>query len=113
MIEHICKINYQKRHYIKGTTVKTANIMKLFSKKCLTKATSNRQIPYSKIGFENIAIIRIKASFRIYYLIHVKQKTPLRKKRGFQKERRRHTLPHNCSTICAGGLNYSVRDGKR
>ena len=29
------------------------------------------------------------------------------------KERRRHTLPHNCSTICAGGLNYSVRDGKR
>jgi hypothetical protein len=32
---------------------------------------------------------------------------------GFSKERRRHTLPHNCSTICAGGLNYSVRDGKR
>ena len=32
---------------------------------------------------------------------------------GFFKERRRHTLPHNCSTICAGGLNYSVRDGKR
>ena len=29
------------------------------------------------------------------------------------KERRRHTLPHNCSTICAGGLNFSVRDGKR
>jgi len=21
--------------------------------------------------------------------------------------------PTNCSTICAGGLNYSVRDGKR
>jgi len=33
--------------------------------------------------------------------------------KGFSKERRRHTLPHNCSTICAGGLNYSVRDGKR
>ena len=32
---------------------------------------------------------------------------------GFLKERRRHTLPHNCSTICAGGLNFSVRYGKR
>ena len=29
------------------------------------------------------------------------------------KERRRHTLPQDCSTICAGGLNFSVRDGKR
>jgi hypothetical protein len=44
MIEHICKINYQKRHYIKGTTVKMANIMKLFSKKCLTKATDKFHI---------------------------------------------------------------------
>jgi hypothetical protein len=32
---------------------------------------------------------------------------------GFSKERRRHTLPQYCSTICAGGLNFSVRDGKR
>ena len=32
---------------------------------------------------------------------------------GFLKKRRRHTLPQICSTICAGGLNYSVRDGKR
>jgi hypothetical protein len=47
------------------------------------------------------------------YRIFVKQKTPFRKKQDFHKERRRHTLPHNCSTICAGGLNYSVRDGKR
>jgi hypothetical protein len=34
-------------------------------------------------------------------------------KKAQAKERRRHTLPHNCSTICAGGLNFSVRDGKR
>ena len=34
-------------------------------------------------------------------------------KQGFTKERRRHTLPQDCSTICAGGLNFSVRDGKR
>ena len=40
-------------------------------------------------------------------------KKPQLFKLGFHKERRRHTLPHNCSTICAGGLNYSVRDGKR
>ncbi len=42
-----------------------------------------------------------------------KKKNPNLKRLGFHKERRRHTLPHNCSTICAGGLNYSVRDGKR
>jgi hypothetical protein len=38
---------------------------------------------------------------------------PQLKKLGFHKERRRHTLPQDCSTICAGGLNFSVRDGKR
>jgi hypothetical protein len=29
------------------------------------------------------------------------------------KERRRPTLPHKCSTIGAIGLNFSVRYGKR
>ena len=43
----------------------------------------------------------------------LKTKNPVSLETGFSKERRRHTLPHNCSTICAGGLNYSVRDGKR
>ena len=43
----------------------------------------------------------------------IKKKNPNFFKLGFHKERRRHTLPHNCSTICAGGLNFSVRDGKR
>ncbi|WP_208639983.1 hypothetical protein, partial [Flavobacterium limicola] len=33
-----------------------------------------------------------------------KTKKPIFSDRLF-KERRRHTLPHNCSTICAGGLN--------
>ena len=42
-----------------------------------------------------------------------KTKTPIPIGIGDFKERRRHTLPHNCSTICAGGLNFSVRDGKR
>ncbi len=42
-----------------------------------------------------------------------KTENPVRFGQGFSKERRRHTLPHNCSTICAGGLNFSVRDGKR
>ena len=42
-----------------------------------------------------------------------KSKKPYPIRIGFLKERRRHTLPQYCSTICAGGLNYSVRDGKR
>ena len=32
---------------------------------------------------------------------------------GFLQKRRLPTLPRVCSTIGAGGLNFSVRDGKR
>ena len=55
----------------------------------------------------------IWAKVPIYFLTKIRIKNPVSYETGFFKERRRHTLPHNCSTICAGGLNYSVRDGKR
>ena len=42
----------------------------------------------------------------------IKKRTPYISVRG--SDRRRHTLPGFCpSTICAGELNFSVRNGKR
>ena len=40
------------------------------------------------------------------------KKEPQLKKLGFQRKATTYS-PTNCSTICAGGLNFSVRDGKR
>ena len=46
------------------------------------------------------------------HAVPIKKNNPSLKSWGYKK-RRRHTLPHNCSTICAVGLNFSVRNGKR
>jgi hypothetical protein len=67
------------------------------------KPHSNRNRVFQKKGDE--PSLRTRRTY--------KRKNPSLFRLGFHKERRRHTLPHNCSTICAGGLNYSVRDGKR
>ena len=41
-----------------------------------------------------------------------KKKNPSLNRLGFQRKATTYS-PTNCSTICAGGLNFSVRDGKR
>ena len=42
----------------------------------------------------------------------IKKKNPSLNRLGFQRKATTYS-PTNCSTICAGGLNFSVRDGKR
>jgi hypothetical protein len=61
----------------------------------------------------NLPIINFKFSDRLW--IHKKQKTLTKYiVRVYLQNRRRHTLPEfSPSTICAIGLNFSVRNGKR
>jgi hypothetical protein len=42
-----------------------------------------------------------------------KKKSPLEIREGLKKIGNDILFHKNCSTICAGGLNFSVRNGKR
>ncbi len=57
--------------------------------------------------------ISIEVSTLQHSLDLLHKKTLHRYDEGFLKTRRRHTLPQYSSTICANGLNFSVRNGKR
>jgi hypothetical protein len=50
--------------------------------------------------------------FTLFFLKIIQKKILIISDKDF-KERQRSTLPQDCSTIDAGGLNFSVRDGKR
>ena len=74
----------------------------------LSETYKKKKIPSDGSG----GILKGKALAQLSYFPKSKKSLPINRE-GFLKERRRHTLPQNCSTICAGGLNFSVRDGKR
>ena len=56
---------------------------------------------------ENKAMARAERSECI-----IKEKARVFSDTGFRKKAMTYS-PTRCSTICAGGLNFSVRDGKR
>lgn len=61
VIEHICKIDYQKRQSVKEITLDMANSMKLISKKCFPKATQvTDRFHVQKLALEALQEIRIK-----------------------------------------------------
>jgi transposase len=61
VIEHICKIDYKKRSFVKEITLDMANSMKLISKKCFPKATPvTDRFHVQKLALEAMQEIRIK-----------------------------------------------------
>ncbi|AWK04049.1 DDE transposase [Flavobacterium crocinum] len=61
VIEHICKIDYKKRAFVKEITLDMANSMKLISKKCFPKAIQvTDRFHVQKLALEALQEIRIK-----------------------------------------------------
>ena len=61
VIEHICKIDYQKRQFVKEITLDMVNAMKLISKKCFPKAIQvTDRFHVQKLALEALQEIRIK-----------------------------------------------------
>lgn len=61
VIEHICKIDYKKRSYVKEITLDMANSMKLISKKCFPKAIQvTDRFHVQKLALEALQEFRIK-----------------------------------------------------
>jgi transposase len=61
VIEHICKIDYKKRSYVKEITLDMANSMKLISKRCFPKAIQvTDRFHVQKLALEALQEIRIK-----------------------------------------------------
>lgn len=61
VIEHISKIDYKKRHYVKEITLDMANSMKLISKRCFPKAIQvTDRFHVQKLALEALQEIRIK-----------------------------------------------------
>ena len=54
-----------------------------------------------------------KAIQTLARMVQGKNKKPRFVRNGVFKRKAATYSPTNCSTICAGGLNFSVRDGKR
>ena len=61
VIEHISKIDYQKRQFVKEITLDMANSMKLIAKKCFPKAIQvTDRFHVQKLALEALQEIRIK-----------------------------------------------------
>jgi transposase len=61
VIEHICKIDYQKRQSVKEITLDMANSMKLISKRCFPRAIQvTDRFHVQKLALEALQEIRIK-----------------------------------------------------
>jgi transposase len=61
VIEHICKIDYQKRQSVKETTLDMANSMKLIARKCFPKAIQvTDRFNVQKLAIEALQEIGIK-----------------------------------------------------
>ena len=73
------------------------------------------------VGFKVYQVIKsrrpiIKGSIALYFKKYAStKKSRVKNYSGLSvfKRGRLPTLPHNCSTIGVGGLNFSVRNGKR
>jgi hypothetical protein len=106
----IVKSQYTSQHSFAFFMIERRIIPFFTVKFTKVKPYKKQKIPSDLSG----GILKGKAELPRSFPKHVKSKKSLPINReGFLKERRRHTLPQNCSTICAGGLNFSVRDGKR
>jgi transposase len=61
VIDHLCKIDYQKRQSVKEITLDMANSMKLISKRCFPKAIQvTDRFHVQKLALEALQEIRIK-----------------------------------------------------
>ncbi len=82
----------------------------------LSKTVPNKATPLYCDCFENKLFVQCSVADKSCSLLNIKgfKKSPAGLMRaGLYKRWRRHTLPGYPSTICAGRLNDSVRNGKR